>query len=188
MKTDTVLFSEALLALQQEGTLLYPTDTIWGIGGDARSTTAVEKVYELKQREDSKALICLVANRKMLEEYVGAVHPNLLLYLEEECPTTVIYPKVKGISPRLCAANGSVGMRIAKDDFCQTLIEALGAPIISTSANISGQPSPTSFATVDEAIKQGVDHVVQIRQQERQNKASRIIRLNEDNTIEILRD
>ena len=79
-------------------------------------------------------------------------------------------------------------MRIAKDDFCQTLIEALGAPIISTSANISGQPSPTSFATVDEAIKQGVDHVVQIRQQERQNKASRIIRLNEDNIIEILRD
>lgn len=188
MKTDTVLFSEALRALQQEGTLLYPTDTIWGIGGDARSTTAVEKVYELKQREDSKALICLVANRTMLEEYVGAVHPNLLLYLEEERPTTVIYPKVKGISLRLCAANGSVGMRIAKDDFCQTLIEALGAPIISTSANISGQPSPTSFATVDEAIKQGVDHVVQIRQQERQNKASRIIRLNEDNTIEILRD
>ena len=88
----------------------------------------MEKVYTIKKREDSKALICLVANRNMLEKYVGEIHPNLAAYLAEERPTTVIYPQVKGISPRLCAADGSVGMRIVQDAFCQALIEALGAP------------------------------------------------------------
>ena len=186
MKTNTFL-TEALLALQQEGTLLYPTDTIWGIGGDARSTAVVEKVYALKQRADSKALICLVANQSMLEAYVGEIHPSLLPYLEGERPTTVIYPKVKDISRRLCAADGSVGMRIVKDDFCRELIEALGAPLISTSANISGQASPGSFDEVAVEIKEGVDHIVAYRQAEKQSTASRIIRLSQNNEIEVLR-
>lgn len=186
METNTFL-TEALLALQQEGTLLYPTDTIWGIGGDARSTAVVEKVYALKQRADSKALICLVANQSMLEAYVGKIHPSLLPYLEGERPTTVIYPKVKSISKRLCAADGSVGMRIAKDDFCRELIEALGAPLISTSANISGQASPGSFDEVAVEIKEGVDHIVAYRQAEKQSTASRIIRLSQNNEIEVLR-
>ena len=187
MKTKAVLYSEALLVLRQDGTLLYPTDTIWGIGGDARSTAVVEKVYALKQRADSKALICLVASQNMLEDYVGKIHPNLLPYLEGERPTTVIYPKVNGISKRLCAADGSVGMRIAKDDFCQELIEALGAPLISTSANISGQASPASFDEVAAEIKEGVDHVIAYRQEVKQSTASRIIRLSQNNEIEVLR-
>ncbi len=186
MKTNAIL-SEALLALQQEATLLYPTDTIWGIGGDARSTAVVEKVYTLKKRVDSKALICLVAHQSMLEEYVGEIHPHLLPYLEGERPTTVIYPKVQGISQRLCAADGSVGMRIAQDEFCRELIEALGAPLISTSANISGQASPASFDEVAMEIKEGVDHVVAYRQAEQQSTASRIIRLRQNNEIEVLR-
>lgn len=187
MKTNAVVLSEALAALQQEGTLLYPTDTIWGIGGDARSTTAVEKVYALKKREDSKALICLVANRNMLEKYVGEIHPQVLAYLADERPTTVIYPQVKGISPRLCAADGSVGIRIVQEAFCQALIEALGAPLISTSANISGQPSPSTFEEVSQEILSAVDHVVPLRQNEARTQASRIIRLSRNNEIEVLR-
>ena len=104
MADFTPQLNDALAHLKQDGVLLYPSDTIWGIGCDARSSKAVEAVYRLKQREDSKALICLVADRKMLATYVGEIPEALLPYLEEERPTTIIYPKVKGLSERLCAA------------------------------------------------------------------------------------
>ena len=117
MEDFTPQLNDALAHLKQDGVMLYPSDTIWGIGCDARSSKAVEAVYRLKQREDSKALICLVANREMLEAYVGQIPEALLPYLEEERPTTIIYPKVKGLSERLCAEDGSIGIRIAKDAF-----------------------------------------------------------------------
>lgn len=179
--------NDALAYLKQDGVLLYPSDTIWGIGCDARSTKAVEVIYRLKQRQDSKALICLVANREMLEAYVGKIPEALLPYLEEERPTTIIYPKVKGVSKRLCAEDGSIGIRIAQDDFCPKLIQALGAPLVSTSANVSGVASPQQYTDIATEILNGVDHIVPLKQNETQTKVSRIIRLQNDNSIAILR-
>lgn len=177
----------ALKTLQDEGVLLYPSDTIWGVGCDARSDKGVEAVYALKKRSDAKALICLVADREMLEAYVGTIDPRLLPYLEEERPTTVIYPQVKGLSSHLGAADGSVGIRIAKEAFCSTLIRAFGAPIVSTSANIAGAPSPSEFKEIDQEIVAGVDHIVPFRQGEKQTQASRIIQLLPTGEINILR-
>lgn len=188
MLEQTTAIAEALSALQKDAVLLYPSDTIWGIGCDARSTTAVEKIYHIKQREDSKALICLVADKTMLESYVGRVPLPLLPYFEEERPTTVIYPQVKGICSSLCALDGSVGIRIAKDEFCPELIRALGAPLVSTSANISGTPSPSCYDEIDPAVLEGVDHIVPLKQDKKESRASRIIRLLSNNTIEVLRD
>ena len=188
MLAQTTAIAEALAQLQNEAVLLYPSDTIWGIGCDARATAAIERVYKLKQRVDSKALICLVSDKEMLERYVGSIPTPLLPYLEGERPTTIIYPAVEGISPRLRAPDGSVGIRIAKDEFCPALIQALGAPLVSTSANISGTASPTCYAEIDPAIVEGVDHVVPIKQDQKESRASRIIRLLPDNTIEVLRD
>ena len=187
MADFTPQLNDALVHLKQDGVMLYPSDTIWGIGCDARSSKAVEAVYRLKQREDSKALICLVANREMLEAYVGQIPEALLPYLEEERPTTIIYPKVKGLSERLCAEDGSIGIRIAKDGFCRKLIQALGAPIVSTSANISGAASPQQYKDIASEILTGVDHIVPLRQNERQTQASQIIRFQADNSIIILR-
>lgn len=178
----------ALNTLNKEGVLLYPTDTIWGIGCDARSSKAVEAIYALKKREDSKALICLVASQEMLERYVGDVPKVLLNQLKVARPTTVIYPAVKGVSERLCAVDGSIGIRIVQDAFCQALIEKLGAPLVSTSANISGQPSAQHYKEITPEILNGVDHIVPLRQNKTQQKASRIIRLKADNSIELLRD
>lgn len=187
MTYDSKHVATALAHLEQHGTLLYPSDTIWGIGCDARSTKAIEAIYRLKKREDSKALICLVADREMLSTFVGEIPNELLPYLADMRPTTVIYPSVKGLSSRLCANDGSIGIRIAKDDFCQALIRSLGAPLVSTSANISGEKSPQHYQDIGTEILQGVDHIVPLKQNETQTKASRIIRLQEDNRIEILR-
>ena len=181
------IVQNALNTLQKEGCLLYPTDTIWGIGCDARSTKGVEKIYSLKKRQDSKALICLVANLAMLEEYVGPLDKRLLAYLNEDRPTTIIYPKAEGICERLKASDGSVGIRVAKDAFCQTLIQALNAPIVSTSANVSGAESPKCFEEINPKIKEGVDAIVPLKQYEEQSQASRIIRLLANGKIEILR-
>ena len=178
---------DALTALKQDGVLLYPSDTIWGIGCDARSNKAVETVYRLKQRADSKALICLVADREMLASYVGEIPSVLLPYLTEDRPTTIIYPKVQGLSDRLCAEDGSIGIRIAQDDFCVQLIQALGAPIVSTSANISGAANPQKYKDIVTEILTGVDHIVPLRQNEIQTQASRIIQLKKENSIAILR-
>lgn len=181
------IIASALSCLQGGGTLLYPTDTLWGIGCDARDTAAVNSIYELKERADTKALICLVANEVMLKSVVGKIDERLLPYLKDARPTTIIYPQADGLSPALGAEDGSVGIRIPKDSFCQKLISALGAPLVSTSANISGQPSPLSFEAIDEKIKLGVTHVVNHRQKEQMQAASRIIRLDKNGTLEIIR-
>lgn len=181
------IIARALEVLQAEGNLLYPTDTIWGIGCDARSSKAVETIYSLKKRLDSKALICLVKDFDMLTEYVGRVDKILLPYLEDIRPTTVIYPQVQGLSQHLCAQDGSIGIRIAKDTFCQSLISALGAPLVSTSANISGQESPQNFEEITPEILEGVDHVVPLKQKQLQVQASRIIRLLPSGKIAVLR-
>lgn len=154
-----------LKVLQEGGIILYPTDTIWGLGCDATNAAAVQKIFTLKQREESKSLIVLVADERDVLQYVAAPDMAVFDYLQvQERPTTVIYPGAIGLAANLVAADGSVGIRICHDPFCRHLIRRLRRPLVSTSANISGSPSPTHFASVEEVIKNGVDYVVNYRQ------------------------
>lgn len=166
-----------LKTLQSGGVILYPTDTIWGLGCDATNAAAVQKIFSLKQREESKSLIVLVADERDVLQYVAAPDMAVFDYLQtQERPTTVIYPGAIGLADNLVAADGSVGIRICQDPFCRHLIRRLRRPLVSTSANISGSPSPSGFASIEEAIKKGVDYVVSYRQDDtRPAQASSII-------------
>lgn len=159
----------ALKTLRYGGLLLYPTDTIWGLGCDATNKSAVERVYALKKREDSKALIVLVAEERDIYEYTAAPDPEIFDYLEKTSkPTTVIYDGALGLAENLIAQDGSVGIRICKDPFCKALIKRLQKPLVSTSANISGQPAPGWFGEVGGDVKAGVDYIVKYRQDDRE--------------------
>lgn len=181
--------NKALKVIQDGGIILYPTDTIWGIGCDATNTEAVKKIYALKQREESKSMIILLDNDNKLQSYVQDVPEiayNLIEYAEN--PLTLVMPGAKNISPALIAADGSVGVRVAKHDFCEQLIQRLRKPLVSTSANISGQPSPAVFTEVSDEIIQGVDYVVDLEQHNASpKKPSTIMRLNPDGGFEFLR-
>ncbi|WP_028295811.1 L-threonylcarbamoyladenylate synthase [Olivibacter sitiensis] len=152
----------ALEVLKRGGLILYPTDTIWGIGCDATNADAVAKVYALKKRDESKSLITLLDTDNKLISYVREV-PDVAYELIEysEKPLTIIYDGAKNLATNLIASDGSVAIRVVKHPFCQQLIQRFRKPIVSTSANISGTPSPTNFGEVSEEIKQGVDYIVQ---------------------------
>jgi len=175
--------------LAEGGIILYPTDTIWGIGCDPFNPTAIEKVYALKQRSESKSLILLVDAITMLREYVTDMPPKLITLHEYHIrPLTIVYLRTKNLPNYLLAEDQSVAIRIPKDTFCKTLIAAIGHPIVSTSANISGQPSPMSFESIDPTIKKGVDYVVQYRQNDTHFEPPSVIAtLNHENEIIILR-
>lgn len=175
--------------LKQGGLILYPTDTIWGIGCDATSAEAVNKVYALKQRQDNKALVVLLASEKDIYKYITEPPPDIFNYLEnEKGPLTVIYDGATGVADNLKAADGSVAIRIVKDDFCKMLIKKFGRPVVSTSANISGMRSAENFNDIVSEIKTGVDYIVQHRQNEIKNqKPSKIIKWNRDGTITTIR-
>ncbi len=175
--------NKALTTLKAGGIILYPTDTIWGIGCDARNPDAVEKIYTIKKRTDSKALISLVADKNQLKNTTGNI-PNFDI---TSTPTTVIYPKTNGLSPNLLAENGSAAIRIVQDNFCQQLIASCGFPIVSTSANISGSVFPKQFSEITDEIKTNVDYVVNLRQDEIMNKPSQIILINMNGSIKKLR-
>ncbi len=154
-----------LRVLQNGGTILYPTDTIWGIGCDATNTAAVEKIIELKNRPANKSFVVLVADEKELMKYVASLDLEIFNYLDKTVqPTTVIYESAIGLADNVIAADGSVAIRICKDEFCKHLIKRFRRPIVSTSANTSGMPAPSVFAAIETAIKQGVDHVVKHKQ------------------------
>ena len=156
---------KSLEVLKRGGTILYPTDTIWGIGCDATSNDAVQKIYALKKRPDEKSMIVLVANEKELLRYVTQPDLSVFDYLKTiEKPTTVIYEGAIGLADNLIARDGSVAIRVCKDEFCRNLIRRFRKPIVSTSANISGEQSPKNFAEVTEEIKMKVDYIVQYRQ------------------------
>ncbi|HOZ83931.1 MAG TPA: L-threonylcarbamoyladenylate synthase [Niabella sp.] len=151
--------------LSNGGTILYPTDTVWGIGCDATNPDAVKKVYALKNRDDSKALIVLAATERDIIQHTAAVDLSLFDYLDTiEKPTTVIYENGLGFAENLLAADGSIAIRICDDAFCKALIKRFGKPIVSTSANISGEPAPPYFSLINETIISGTDYVVQFRQ------------------------
>lgn len=155
----------SLAALQAGGIILYPTDTIWGIGCDATNAAAVRKIYELKKRPAEKSMIVLLADERDLLQYVA--NPDLAIfdYLDTVTkPTTVIYENAIGLADNLVNQDGSIAIRIVQETFCRHLIKRFRKPIVSTSANFSNEPAPRTFAEIVETIKQQVDYVVQYRQ------------------------
>jgi L-threonylcarbamoyladenylate synthase len=175
--------------LKSGGTILYPTDTIWGIGCDATRQESVQNIYHIKQRADSKSMLVLVSGIAMLEEYIDRIPAQALEVIEKaEKPSTIIYPGARKLASNLMAADGSIGIRITSDPFCKKLIEFTGMPIVSTSANVSGEQAPSSFQKIKASIRQQIDYVVNWRQDETAaSSPSAIIKLEEDGSITILR-
>lgn len=178
-----------LTVLQNGGLILYPTDTIWGIGCDATNETAVAKIYALKKRPDEKSMLVLVADERQLNQYITLPHPEISEYLKTAVkPTTVIYEGAVNLADNLISKDGSIGIRIVKDEFCKQLIKRFRKPIVSTSSNISGEAAPQTFAGIKEEIKTGVDYIVEHRQTETTAAApSAIIKRNADGTVHIIR-
>lgn len=179
----------ALKVLKEGGIILYPTDTIWGLGCDATNETAVKRIFEIKQREDSKSMLILTDNEAKIQRLVEEV-PDIAWDLIEmsESPLTIIYSGAKNIAPNLIAADGSIGIRVTKERFSKKLCESFRMPIVSTSANISGQPAPQNFSEIDDKIKASVDYIVSYRQEERtKSKSSSIIKLEAGGVIKIIR-
>jgi L-threonylcarbamoyladenylate synthase len=181
--------AKALKVIQDGGTILYPTDTIWGIGCDATNTEAVKKIYKLKQRDVTKSMIILLDTENKLESYISDINPlayDLIEYSEN--PLTLVMPGAKNISPALISSDGSIGVRISKHPFCQQLIQRLRKPLVSTSANISGRPSPLYFSQIDSEIIDGVDYVVDLEQHNMEIKMpSTIMKLAPDGKFEFIR-
>jgi L-threonylcarbamoyladenylate synthase len=179
----------ALRVLRNGGTIVYPTDTIWGIGCDATNKSAVSKIYEIKERSDEKSMLVLLHSENLLPSYVREV-PEVAWQLIEVSvnPITIIYPGAKNLAENLTGPDRTIGIRLTEDPFCSKLIELFRKPIVSTSANISGKPSPSIFNEIEEAILNKVDYVVQWRQEDvSRSKASSIIKLGTGGEIEIIR-
>ena len=191
-KTRTQLqddITQCLKVLSDGGVILYPTDTVWGIGCDATNADAVSRVYHLKQRDDSKALIVLIDSADHLDHYVVDV-PLIARELIDVAvkPLTIIYEGAYNLAPNLLGAEDSVGIRIPNDEFCHRLCERFGKPIVSTSANISGQPTAKTFAEIDPSIVNGVDYAVEYRRNDMTpHQPSNIILLSRDGTFKIIR-
>ncbi|MBQ7422282.1 MAG: threonylcarbamoyl-AMP synthase [Prevotella sp.] len=181
---------QAVEVLRRGGIILYPTDTIWGIGCDATNEAAVKRVYEIKQRDDSKALICLVDSDARLQRYVRDV-PDVAWQLLDAVvkPTTVILDNASGLAPNLIAEDGSIGMRITKEPFSHELCYRFQKAIVSTSANISGEKAPQNYGDISQEIIDAVDYVCFSRRQEHKpHSASSIIKLSENGEVTIIRE
>lgn len=175
--------------LKKGNTILYPTDTVWGIGCDATNEESVKKIYRIKNREESKSLIILVSSIDMLKEYIVKIPIIAFEILKEATkPTTIIYNTPKNLACNTIAKDNTIAIRIPKDEFCENLIAEFGKPIVSTSANISGEPTPKSFSEISEAILNSVDYVVDLHKEKRSEKSSRILKINLKNDIEIIRE
>lgn len=179
----------ALEVLNKGGLIVYPTDTIWGIGCDATNQEAVRRIYELKHRQDSKSMLVLMDSAAKLNAYVSEV-PDVAWDLVElsDKPLTIVYPGARNLAPNLVAEDGSVGIRITREIFSKTLCERFKRPIVSTSANVSGQPSPANFGLIAREILDGVDYVVDFRQDETKPASpSSIIQLSVGGEVKIIR-
>ena len=180
--------NKCLDTLKKGGLILYPTDTIWGIGCDATNAEAVEKIYSLKKRPESKSMICLVCDFKMLNQYVEEIPEvtyDLLKYAIK--PTTIIYDRPLHIAENLIAEDNSLAFRVVKDPFCNQLIRKLKRPIVSTSGNLSDKTAPNSFQEISTVILEGVDYVVNLQRNKKSAKPSTIIKLKTDGTVQIIR-
>lgn len=180
----------AVKVLREGGVLLYPTDTIWGIGCDATDVKAVEKVFSLKRRSDSKSLIILACDMDMVAKYVKEI-PEMAVTVESlsDKPLTIIYPEGINLASNVTAEDGSIAVRIPKSDFCVELVRAFGKPIVSTSANVSGTPAPKKFADISDEVKAAVDLTVDPSFEKGATcKASSIIKLGLHNEVQVIRE
>jgi len=179
----------AINVLLKGGTILYPTDTIWGIGCDATSEKAVERIYEIKKREDKEGMLVLLDSQERLSRYVEIPDVAWDLIDIADKPLTIIYPGASNLAPNLLASDGSVGIRIVKDSFCTKLIRQFKRPVVSTSANISGGKSPKIFSEIDKEIINSVDYVVKYRQDDlKRTKPSSIIKLGLNGEVKVIRE
>ena len=181
--------NHCIKTLSSGGLILYPTDTIWGIGCDATNEIAVSKIYSLKNRAESKSMIILVADEKEILNYTDHSSPLIFDYIKGiHKPVTVVYPSAKNLPSNLINQDGSIGIRIVKDEFCKKIIRTFGKAIVSTSANISGYPPPGLFSDIDIAIKKGVDYIVKHRQDETTAaQPSSVVSINDSGNVEIIR-
>ncbi len=180
--------NKTLKTLKEGGLILYPTDTVWGIGCDANNPESVEKIYKLKQRHDSKALICLVADDRMLKKYIKKI-PEVAYDIIDisETPITIIYDDAQNLAPNLIANDNTIAIRIPNDDFCFQLLRRFNGAIVSTSANISGMPTPKSFKEISAEVLKGVDYVVNLHREKICSKPSSIIKLNSNGVVKVIR-
>jgi len=174
--------------LKQGGLILYPTDTVWGIGCDATDPAAVGQVYKLKERDDSKALICLASDLNMVLEYAAVPEAARNAINAAQRPTTLIYNHPSGLARNLVGTDDTVAIRIASDPFCKALIHRFGKPIVATSANPAGAPTPKCFADINDGILKGVDYIVDLYHHRQMATPSRILRIEEDGILRVIRD
>lgn len=178
---------QCLAAMRAGGCILYPTDTVWGIGCDCRDAAAVERLFRLKQRPEAKAMLLLAADEEMAAQYADFSADAGRLIAAASRPTTVIYPGAKGVAPALIAPDGTIGIRIPADGFCRELCRRLGAPVVSTSANISGQPAAGRFDEIADEIADGVDYVCRSGRDNPPSAPSDIYKVADDGTILTIR-
>lgn len=189
LRYDEDDLKEAVRVMKDGGIILYPTDTVWGIGCDARNEEAVRKIYDLKKRADSKSMLVLVGSEGMLQRTVKDV-PEIAWQLIDVAvnPMTIIYDHPVGVAENLKAEDGSLGIRITGERFSRTLCDRMRGPIVSTSANVSGKPTPMTFAEISSEIKNGVDYVCHFRQKEKAGaKPSNIIKITRENIVKVIR-
>lgn len=169
--------------------ILYPTDTIWGIGCDATNSKSIQKIYRLKQRSERKAMIVLLDSSEKLQKYLKNVPPIAYdLISNSKSPLTIVYPGAINLAKNIIADDGTIAIRVVNDEYCTELIRQYGKPIVSTSANFSNQPTATTFEQIDDGIKDGVDHVVSVFQNRvKAVKSSTIIKLEDNGTFTVLR-
>ncbi len=178
----------ALKALKKGEIILYPTDTVWGIGCDATNYEAVEKIYELKRRKESKSMICVVSDFKMLNQYIEDIPEvayDIIKYATK--PTTVIYCRPLHVAENLVADDNTLAIRVVREGFCNALLKKFKKPIVSTSANLSDKPTPKSFKEISVEILKGVDYVVNLDDKKNAGKPSSIIKLSNDGVVKVIR-
>ena len=185
--TTKKILNQSIEALLNSQVILYPTDTVWGLGCDATNIDAVAKIFKLKNRVESKSLVVLVSSIEMLHTYVDAVPQKAIdIISTTKKPTTIIYSNPKGLAANAIALDNTIAIRIPSHDYCLDIINKLGKPIISTSANISGESTPKSFSEISLPILEGVDYVVNLEQDKITDKSSTILKLV-GNDIEVIR-
>ena len=179
----------SLKILQKNKILLYPTDTVWGIGCDATSEEAVNKVFKIKQRPESKSLIILVDGIEMLKRYVPKISKSVLSFIKKTSkPTTVIYNNPVNLAKNVIANDNTIAIRIVKQGFCKQLITAFGKPVVSTSANISGNETPKNFKEIGRSILDSVDYIVNLHREEINDKGSTIVKIGTNDELIVLRE
>ena len=180
---------KCLTVLENGGVILYPTDTVWGLGCDATNENAVALIYKLKQRNEKKSMIIFLENENRIIDYARTPNNKISIIITElKKPITIIYPNAANLANNLINEEGTIAIRVPHDEFCNQLLKAFGKPIVSTSANISGEKTPSNFKEISKIVKSKVDYCVVYRQDDdTPSKPSKVVKWNDDDTIEVLR-